>query len=100
MPGSVVRHHVTPERTRWSYFTSRCFSEGLSKAAVARMHGAGSALSSERTYTTRVLPVAVAGGLQDALRGDLAGLDRAGAVVAGFAVTSAGYARGRLSRVG
>lgn len=97
VPASVVRHHVTPERTRWSYFVSRCWSEGLSKAAVSRLHGAGAALSAERSYTTRVLPAAVVVGVRDALRGDLTGLGRAGAVVAGLAVTAVGYMRGRAA---
>jgi GT2 family glycosyltransferase len=100
VPASLVRHEVTAPRATWSYFRSRCFAEGISKAAVSRMTGAGPALSSERTYVSRTLPSGVAIGLGDALRGDLGGVLRAAAIVAGLVTTTLGYFRGRLSRAG
>ncbi len=83
-PRAKVRHHVPSERATWSYFRSRCYSEGLSKATVARVAGRTAALSSERDYVRRVLP-----------HGLLAGGRRGAAVVAGLAATSFGYAVGR-----
>ena len=97
-PGSRVAHHVAATRATWSYFTSRCRAEGLSKAVVARFVGTDDALSSERAYATRTLPAGVLRGLADVLQGRPAGALRAGAIVAGFVVTALGYARGRLSR--
>jgi hypothetical protein len=107
IPGSVivyeprarVRHRVTQERLRWRYFGARCYSEGLSKAVVARHAGWQAGLASERTYAARTLPRGVARGFADAaLRGEAAGLVRAGAIVAGLSITTFGYAAGRLRR--
>jgi hypothetical protein len=98
-PSARVLHRVSRERLRWRYFGARCYSEGLSKAVVARHAGSRAGLASERTYVTRTLPRGVARGLADAtLRGDPAGLGRAGAIVAGLGITTLGYALGRLRR--
>ncbi len=105
-PGSVVRfdpaarveHVLTRPRTRLGYFVRRCWAEGVSKAEVTRRSGPGPALSTERDYTARVLPRAVARGLADGLRGDLSGPGRAGAVVLGLGVTTAGYGTGVFRR--
>lgn len=97
-PAVAVRHTVPRGRGTWRYFASRCYSEGLSKAHVSDLVGADAGLASERTYTMRTLPLGVARGLGDALRGDGHGLVRAAAILAGLAITSAGYARGLLAR--
>jgi GT2 family glycosyltransferase len=96
VPAARVRHHVPAERSRWRYFASRCWAEGRSKAIVAGLTGTNSGLASERAYVRRTLPAGVARGLRDALGGDLSGLGRAGAIVAGLFLTAAGYLRGRV----
>ncbi len=94
-PRARVQHRVPAARARWSYFSSRCYAEGLSKASVSRLVGAADGLASERAYTTQTLPQGVLRGLGDALlRGRPGGLLRAGAIVAGLGITAAGYARG------
>ena len=93
---AMVHHMVPAARCKFSYFRSRCFAEGLSKARVTAMVGAEAGLSVERGYVRRVLPRGFARGLADALHGDLWGLCRAGAIIAGLAATAAGYAAGRL----
>jgi GT2 family glycosyltransferase len=98
VPSAAVDHLVTAERVRWAYFRSRCWAEGLSKALVTDSVGHDAGLSSERTYATRTLPVGVLRGLRDALRGDLSGLGRAAAIVAGLAITTAGFVRGTIAR--
>lgn len=98
VPGAAVDHLVTAERTRWAYFRARCWAEGLSKALVTDAVGTDAGLASERTYATRVLPAGVLRGLRDALRGDVSGLRRAAAIVAGLAITTAGFVRGKLAR--
>ena len=95
---SVIWHLVPAERCRFAYFRSRCYAEGLSKALVTASVGAGDGLSSERRYTTRTLPGGVARGVADLLRGDLSGLGRAGAIVAGVTAATAGYVPGSVSR--
>lgn len=95
-PSARVHHHVPPARGRWSYFRARCYGEGLSKAQVRQFVGAGAGLSSERAYALRTLPLGVAAGLAETARGDGSGLLRAGAIVAGLAITTAGFVRGAL----
>lgn len=98
-PASVIRHMVPGSRARWGYFCSRCFFEGRSKALVARFAGARDGLSSERAYTRSVLPRGVARNLAHVFtQGDVRGLARAAAIVAGLAITSAGYVTGALAQ--
>lgn len=94
---AAVRHRVPAARETFSYFLSRCYSEGLSKAQVTQVAGAATGLSSERSYSTVTLPRGVMRNLGQALRGDLAGLSRAAVIVIGLAWTTAGYVRGVVS---
>ncbi|MFC4586189.1 glycosyltransferase family 2 protein [Sphaerisporangium corydalis] len=93
-PRAVIGHRVPASRATFRYFRSRCYAEGLSKALVAQSVGAGDGLSSERAHAMKTLPAGALRGVGDALRGDLAGLARAGAIVAGLAWTTWGYAVG------
>ncbi len=95
-PSAVVHHRVPESRGRFRYFVDRCYSEGLSKALIARHIGRSDGLSSESAYTIRTLPLGVLGGARDALRGDAAGLLRAGAIVIGFSCTALGYLWGSM----
>lgn len=98
IPDARVSHRVPGIRANWSYFLRRCYSEGLSKAQVARFVGAKDGLASERTYTFRTLPQGVWRGLTDAvLRKDAAGLGRASAIVVGLGFTTVGYLVGTVS---
>jgi glucosyl-dolichyl phosphate glucuronosyltransferase len=97
-PQARVRHRVPARRARWAYFCARCYAEGLSKALVAEFVGAKDGLASERLYTLRVLPRGVVRGLADAITGDLGGLGRAGAIVAGLSITTAGYVVGKAAK--
>ncbi|MCW3817419.1 glycosyltransferase family 2 protein [Micromonospora sp. DR5-3] len=90
-PAALVRHRVTVDRATWRYFRQRCFSEGRSKAVVARLVGSDAGLATERTYTRRTLPAGIRRGLRQVRAGDRAGLLRSGAIVAGLLVTAAGY---------
>jgi len=97
-PHAYVDHRVPLGRARWDYFCSRCYAEGCSKALLARFVGTADGLASERAYTLRTLPRGVAGGLADAVRhGDPTGLARAGAILAGLAMTGMGYMAGVVS---
>jgi GT2 family glycosyltransferase len=93
-PAARVDHTVPAARASWRYFASRCLSEGVSKARVSALAGAADGLSSERAYVARVLPAGIARGVADALRGDPFGLVRAAVIVAGVALTGAGYVVG------
>jgi glycosyltransferase involved in cell wall biosynthesis len=91
---AVIHHRVPAEREGIGYFYARCWAEGLSKAQVAQRVGARDGLFTERTYVTRTLPAGVARATADALRGETAGFQRAGAIATGVLVTAAGYAAG------
>lgn len=95
---AVIYHLVPAIRCRASYFMSRCYAEGLSKALVAASVGAQDALSSERSHATRTLPRGVARYLGAAMRGDLWGAARSAAIVIGLAAAVAGYAVGSMFR--
>jgi glycosyltransferase involved in cell wall biosynthesis len=93
-PACAVSHWVPAQRARFRYFLVRCFNEGRGKAGLAALNGRRASTSQERGYTARVLPRAVLRGLGEALRGDAAGALRGAAIIAGLAVTMAGYALG------
>ena len=93
-----VAHNVPVARQTFSYFRSRCWSEGLSKAQMTQIVGTQTGLSSERTYSTVTLPMGVLRNLGLAVRGDLAALPRAAVIVIGLGYTTAGYIVASLSR--
>jgi glycosyltransferase involved in cell wall biosynthesis len=96
---AMVYHSVPEKRCRFSYYVSRCYAEGLSKALVTANVGSSDGLSSERAYVTRTLPLGVLRGIADVFRGRPGGLGRAGVIVAGVSVTAAGYLAGRVNEV-
>jgi len=94
-PNTMVYHSVPLKRTGWSYFQARCYAEGISKSVISKLVGQKDGLSSERTHAMITLPKGVLSGLQDVLlRGDMDGAKRAGAIIAGLMITTAGYIRG------
>lgn len=95
---AMIWHLIPAARCRFSYFRTRCYAEGISKAVVAAIVGAGDGLSAERRYTARTLPRGVMRGLIDLVRGHPAGLGRAGAIVIGLAAAIAGYLTASLRR--
>ncbi len=97
-PQASIHHFIPTRRATWDYFLTRCYAEGLSKAIITRHVGAKDSLSSESSYTLKLLPLGIARGLADCfLRRDLTGLQRAGAIVVGLITTIAGYVMGTLS---
>lgn len=93
---AVVDHHVPATRSTVGYFTTRCWSEGRSKARLAASVGAGSALSVETGHAARLVSTSLLRYLGQAVTGDPAALLRGFWTLAGLAVTTAGFARGRL----
>lgn len=93
---AMIWHYVFDSRCTVSYFLSRCFGEGISKARVEASVGSGHALSAEWDYTMRTLPLGVLQGIRDLFRGDVAGVGRVAAIIVGFGMTASGYVRGKL----
>ena len=95
-PQVKVSHQVPASRGTWRYYRSRCYAEGLSKALVAQSVGSTDGLASERRHALRTLPRAIAKDLAGAaLHGDVWGLGRAGAILAGLGFATAGLLSGR-----
>ena len=89
VPDAIVEHHVPASRAKLSYFLRRNYLEGCGKLEMARLLGSQEKLQSERDYLRRTLPLGISAGLWAVVRhGDISGLLKAGAIVAG--VISAG----------
>lgn len=96
-PLALIHHRIPPARACWRYFFTRCHAEGLSKALISKYVGTRHGLSSERSYAFRTLPLAILNNITDTVfHSDFNGFLRAGAIVAGLAVTTVGYLTGRL----
>ena len=99
-PHATVRHAVTEEQATLGYLMRRSFEEGSSKAHLAGEMGAQSGLSSERRYVSIILPLGVARGIWQALRGDRHAVLRSLAIVVGLLSSGVGFLAGALSRIG
>lgn len=96
-PQARVYHCVSPQRFTFSYFRSRCYAEGISKALISTWLGTKDSLATEGAYILRVLPQGIRHGIADALiHRDWSGLGRAAAIVGGLTFTAAGYIIGTL----
>lgn len=97
-PRARVRHRQHAGRARWGYFCSMCYAQGQTKALIARLLGRQDSLSSEWSYAARTLPLGVLRSLGSVVRrGELAGMMRAGAIVAGLVLTTSGYVMSSLA---
>lgn len=98
-PAARVLHAVPVQRTTWKYFVHRCLVEGTAKAVLTGLAGSKDGLGAEWHYVREVLPRAVANDLRAAMRGNVGAAQRAGAIMAGFALTAFAYATTRLGGV-
>ena len=95
-PAALVHHNVPRSRGTWSYFLSRCYSEGVSKATVSGLAGASKALAAEKSYLCLTIPRGIVRYLIWAVRGQPRSLATLGALLVGVVVTALGYAVGRM----
>jgi hypothetical protein len=91
-PGARVHHAVPAQRTTWKYFVHRCLVEGAAKAVLTDLAGSKDGLGAEGRYVREVLTRAVASDLSAAMRGKVGAARRAGAIIAGFALTAFAFA--------
>ncbi len=94
---SVVFHSVPASRTTWDYFFRRCWSEGLSKAAVASLVGGDAGLSAERRHLAQALPRELVSSVFELRRHPLSIAPRLFSIVAGSAATVGGFLWGSVS---
>jgi GT2 family glycosyltransferase len=96
VPRVAVSHYVPQKRASWRYFLTRCYAEGISKAAISRFVGAKDSLSAESSYTLQTLPAGVVRNLGEIiLQRRLTSFVRASAIVLGLGVTASGYMIGK-----
>lgn len=95
--GAVVHHRVPPSRLTWHYFWTRCWAEGLSKAAVATLVGSDQGLSAERRHAARAIPHEIVTSLSGIRDAPAASVRRAALCLAGSVLAAAGVARGALA---
>jgi GT2 family glycosyltransferase len=91
---AIVHHRVPESRCTWKYFSSRCWAEGISKAAVSSLVGPGDGLSAERAHVAKALPREFIGAVALMGRYRGAALSRAFHTVAGAMLALAGLIRG------
>ena len=95
-PLAIVHHFVPATRTTWHYFWRRCYFVNQGKVeAFANMQEASS-LGAELTFVTRTLTTGVLAEIRHVIRGDLYGLARVGAMIAGIALAGLGHLSGKL----
>jgi glycosyltransferase involved in cell wall biosynthesis len=91
---SIVHHRVPASRATWHYVWTRCWAEGLSKAAVSSLVGSTSGLAAERRHVARAIPAELLENLRGPdRRGEAA--RRIGVLVGGTLVAAAGWLWGR-----
>jgi GT2 family glycosyltransferase len=95
-PLAIVHHFVPATRTTWHYFWRKCYFANQGKVEVfANMQEAAS-LGAERAFVTRALTAGVLAEIRHVIRGDLYGLARIGAMIAGIVLAGLGHLSGRL----
>jgi GT2 family glycosyltransferase len=94
---AVVRHRVPSSRLTWHYFWTRCWAEGLSKAAVGSLVGSEQGLSAERAHALRAMPRELLESITMLRKEPRRALLRAGYIVAGSLVALGGLLRGRVA---
>ena len=95
-PLAIVHHFVPAARTTWRYFWRKCYSANQGKVEVFANMREASSLRAELAFVTRALTTGVLAEIRHVIRGDLYGLARVGAMIAGIAVAGLGYLSGKL----
>lgn len=94
---AVVHHRVPASRLTWHYFWTRCWAEGLSKAAVSSLVGSSSGLAAERRHVLRTMPLELVSDARKLLSAPKATLTRILLVIAGTCIAFAGLVRGHVA---
>jgi glucosyl-dolichyl phosphate glucuronosyltransferase len=95
-PLAVVHHFVPAFRTTWRYFWRKCYFANRGKVEVFANMQEASNLGAELAFVARTLTMGVLVEIRDLIRGDLYGLARVGAMIAGIALAGLGHLSGKL----
>jgi hypothetical protein len=94
-PLAVVHHWVPASRLTWRYFWRRCYFVNQGKVeAFASMEQAAH-LGAELSFVARALTMTIIIEARHVARGDLYGLARVGAMIAGIALAGFGHLSGK-----
>jgi glucosyl-dolichyl phosphate glucuronosyltransferase len=94
-PFATVHHAVPAVRTTWRYFWRRCYFVNQGKVEVFANMEQAAGLGSELGFVTHIIPLGVLLETRNLLRGDLYGLVRVAAMVAGVAFAGFGHLSGK-----
>ena len=94
---AVVHHRVPMSRLSWRYFRTRCWAEGVSKAAVSSLVGSRNGLSSERRHLLRAMPSEIGESLRALPRHPRRSATTIALIVTGGAIAASGLVRGRAA---
>jgi glucosyl-dolichyl phosphate glucuronosyltransferase len=97
-PLAIVHHFVPASRTTWHYFWKKCYSANQGKVEVFADMQEAASLRAELTFVTRSLTLGVLAEIRHLIGGDLYGLARVGAMIAGIAFAGLGHLSGKLRR--
>jgi cellulose synthase/poly-beta-1,6-N-acetylglucosamine synthase-like glycosyltransferase len=95
-PLAIVRHFVPATRTTWGYFWRKCYFVNQAKVDVFTNMREASSLGAELAFVTHTLTMGVTAEIHRVIRGDLYGLARVGAMIAGIALAGLGHLSGKL----
>lgn len=90
---AIVHHRVPSSRLTWKYYVTRCWAEGLSKAAVVSLAGQSRGLEAERRHAMVALPRQIFEDLKTLREDPRGALSRIGAVGVGTLAALGGYLR-------
>ena len=94
---AVVHQWVPVSRLTWHYFWTRCWAEGLSKAAVSFLVGSDYGLAAERQHLVRSLPREFASSLRSLFVHPKSAASRLVLIVIGTTCAAAGLVWGRVA---
>jgi GT2 family glycosyltransferase len=94
---AIVHQWVPVSRLTWHYFWTRCWAEGLSKAAVSFLVGPHSGLAAERQHLVRSLPREFFSSLRSLVVHPKSGSSRLALIVIGTTCAAAGLLWGRVA---
>ncbi len=99
-PKAIVRHKVVAQRVTWDYYWRRCFFVNKSKATAFKEMGASASGDGDSEFVLGAIGRCGKAAVSDAVRGDLYGIARFFALLAGVGLAALGYAVGQFSSTG
>ena len=97
-PLAIVHHFVPASRTTWRYFWRKCYFANQGKVEVFDNMQEAASLRAELTFVGRALTSGVLAEIRHVIRGDVYGLARVSAMMAGIGFAGLGHLSGKSHR--